>query len=216
MSRQSPNIFSQLPKQLNNVSLTIMNSAHLTPNHLDKRRQIIKAAQNILRREGIVACSSRAIAKESGFNKGLIHYYFNTVEQIIDEAIDEMVDKIVKKIRSTCARHEDPLQRFWSVVEVHLSAFERPKGQTVLWMDYWTHTMHKSRGPILRRIDEAIIAAHTDALTEAKISEPDTRARAITAYVMGVAIRRAMGPQNDEELRREIKLMCGDLETTAA
>lgn len=183
----------------------------LTPNHLDKRRRIIEAAQTVLRRDGVSACSTRAIANESGFNKGLIHYYFGNLEEIIDAATAEMAADIVERIRATSARHEDPARRFWSIVMEHLAAFENPKGQTILWMDYWLDAMRRSRKEVVGQIDQAVIDALTDALADAKVSSPRTRAQAISAYVVGVAIRRTMHGQSDTELLAEIELMSGGI-----
>jgi AcrR family transcriptional regulator len=183
----------------------------LTPNHLAKRQQLVNAAQTVLRRDGIKGCTSRAIARESGFNNGLIHYYFGTVDAIVDAAVWQMVDEIVGPIRAAADGREDPVERFWSVVEAHLDSFESPAGQTVLWMDYWVDAVRQGRTEVIGHVDDVIVAALVGALKAAQAPEPTTRARAICAYVTGAAIRRQVRRQTRAELRAEISTMSGGI-----
>ncbi|MFZ0718062.1 TetR/AcrR family transcriptional regulator [Mycobacterium sp.] len=187
----------------------------LTPNQLAKRQQLVTAAQTVLRRDGVNGCTSRAIARESGVNNGLVHYYFETVEAIVDAAMWQLVDEIVGRIRMAADRCDDPAERFWSVVEAHLDAFESPDGQTVLWMDYWVDAVRAGRTDIIGHIDDMVIKVLTEALTAANAPEPRTRARAICAYVTGAAIRRRIRRQTQSELRAEILTMSGGVAFTA-
>jgi AcrR family transcriptional regulator len=186
----------------------------LTPNQLAKRQQLVTAAQTVLRRDGINGCTSRAIARESGFTNGLVHYYFETVDAIVDAAMWQLVDEIVGRIRTAVDENGDPAIRFWSVVEAHLDAFESPDGQTVLWMDYWVDAVRAGRTEIIGHIDDMVIKVLTDALKAANAPEPKTRARAICAYVTGAAIRRRIRRQTRAELRAEILTMSGGIAFT--
>ena len=183
----------------------------LSPNHIARRRELVEAAQRVLRRDGIKGCSSRAIAKESGLNNGLIHYYFKTVDAVVDAAMGEMVDEIVASINAAAEGHEDPAHRFWSVIEAHLDAFGGSREQTVLWMDYWVDAVRSGRTEVIGRIDDAVVGAVTDALEEAEVPEARARGRAICGYVVGAAIRRVIRPQNKRQLREEILTMSGGL-----
>jgi AcrR family transcriptional regulator len=185
----------------------------LSPNQLAKRQQLVTAALTVLRRDGINGCTSRAIARESGVNNGLIHYYFETVDAIVDAAMWQTVDEIVTRIRAASERSADPAEQFWSVVEAHLDAFESPEGQTVLWMDYWVDAVRNGRTEIIGHIDDLVIKALTGALTAAGVPDPKTRARAICAYVTGVAIRRRIRRQTRAQLRAEILTMSGGIDT---
>jgi AcrR family transcriptional regulator len=186
----------------------------LTPNQLARRQQLVTAAQTVLRRDGINGCTSRAIARESGFTNGLVHYYFETVDAIVDAAMWQLVDEIVGRIRTAVDENGDPAIRFWSVVEAHLDAFESPDGQTVLWMDYWVDAVRAGRTEIIGHIDDMVIKVLTDALKAANAPEPKTRARAICAYVTGAAIRRRIRRQTRAELRAEILTMSGGIAFT--
>ena len=183
----------------------------LTANQLAKRQHLVDAAHTVLRRDGIKGCTSRAIARESGFNNGLIHYYFETVDAIVDSAILQMVEQITGRIRAAAESHDKPADRFWAVIEAHLDTFESPPGQTVLWMDYWVDTVRSGRTEIIGHVDDMVITALTDALRAASASTPKTRARAICAYVTCAAIRRQVRRQTRAELRAEIATMSGGI-----
>jgi AcrR family transcriptional regulator len=152
----------------------------------------------------------RARSRASGFNNGL-HYYFGTVDAVVDAATWQMVDEIVGRISTAAEGHEDPAERFWSVVEAHLDVFESPPGQTVLWMDYWVDAVRSGRTDIIGHMDDVIVKALADALKAASAPEPKMRARAICAYVTGAAIRRQIRRQTRAELRAEILTMSGGI-----
>jgi AcrR family transcriptional regulator len=49
----------------------------------DKRARIVAAAKEILARDGIEKASIREIAAEAGVARGLLHYYFETKEELL-------------------------------------------------------------------------------------------------------------------------------------
>jgi AcrR family transcriptional regulator len=196
------------------MSEPLQQDRELTPNQLAKRQQLVTAALTVLRRDGINGCTSRAIARESGFKNGLVHYYFATVDAIVDAAMGQLVDEIIGRIRTAAEGSADPAERFWLVVEAHLDTFESPDGQTVLWMDYWVDAVRAGRTEIIGHIDDMVIKVLTDALKAANAPEPKIRARAICAYVTGAAIRRRSRRQTRAELRAEILTMSGGIALT--
>jgi AcrR family transcriptional regulator len=53
-----------------------------------KRRQIIAAALEVLRKDGFAGATSRAIARAGGFNQALIFYHFGTLDGLLLAALD--------------------------------------------------------------------------------------------------------------------------------
>jgi AcrR family transcriptional regulator len=185
--------------------------SELTPNHQARRSQLVQAAQRVLERDGIKGCSSRAIAAESGLNNGLIHYYYKTVGAIVDAAMRDFGEQIVARIEAAAARHDDPTERFWAVIDEHLAALSTPPGRTVLWMDYWVAAQRSGRSEAVGRIDDVIAGAIEDALRDAGVPDPHPRARAISNYVMGTAISGQSRPQTHAELHTQILTMSSGL-----
>jgi AcrR family transcriptional regulator len=181
----------------------------LSPNHLDKRGQIVDAAKTILLRSGPAGCSSREIARETGLTKGLIHYYFGTVEEIVDAAMEDLLSGIMQRLRAAGERHADPTARFWDVVEEYLSVFEEQQGLTVLWFEWWVKETREGHLGAIRQVQDGLIELLAQLLGEAGVPEADTRARALLSYVIGVLVRRAVHPQSFDELRPEVADLCG-------
>jgi AcrR family transcriptional regulator len=183
----------------------------LSPNQLHKREQLIDAALALLKRDGPRACTTRAIAEESGLGGGLLHYYFESIDEVVDAAAEKMGDEIVTAILAAGEGGKDPVRRFWSIVEAYLQAFERPSGRIVQWMDYWVSAMRSGRAERVAQIDMAVVDALAEALTEAGIPDARNRAHALSAYVLGAVIRRAAGTHPRRNLRTEISAIIGGL-----
>jgi len=181
----------------------------LSPNQLGKRERILDAARRVLLEGGPAACTSRALAQESGLTKGLIHYYFGNVEEIVDEAMRGLLAELFDRLRATADRHDDPAERFWAVIEDYVSVYSEEPGLTLLWFDYWVRTTRAGRREEGEAVNDGLIALLTELLSDASVADPDARARAVLAYVMGVLVRAEVHPLEFSELRREIASLNG-------
>ena len=181
----------------------------LSPNQLGKREVIVAAARRILLERGPAACSSRAVADESGLTKGLIHYYFATVDEIVDEAMRGLLADLFDRLRATAARHADPTDRFWAVIEDYVSFYLEQPGLALLWFEDWVRTTRAGRREEGEWVNDGLVALLTDLLSDASVQEPEVRARAVLAYVIGVLVRTEVHPIDLSELRREIVSLNG-------
>jgi AcrR family transcriptional regulator len=181
----------------------------LSPNQLGKRELILQSARHVLLEGGPAACTSRALAQESGLTKGLIHYYFDTVEEIVDEAMRGLLAELFDRLRATAARHEDPAERFWAVIDDYISAYAEQPGLTLLWFDYWVRTTRMGRREEGAAVNDGLVALLADVLSDASVADPVARARAVLAYVIGVLVRAEVHPIDFGELRNEIASLNG-------
>jgi AcrR family transcriptional regulator len=181
----------------------------LPPNHLGKRDQILEAATRVLLANGPAACTSRALAQETGMTKGLIHYYFETMEEIVERAMARLLDDLTAQIRAAGVGHDDPGDRFWAVVEGYLNAFADEPGRTLLWFDYWIQMTRAGRLDIFESIQDRLIALLFELLDDAGVPEADIRARALFSYVIGTLVRREVRDVTFEELRPELARLSG-------
>ena len=69
----------------------------------DTRERIVHAAVDVLREEGIVGTSARAIAQRGGFNQALIFYHFGSVTNLLVEAFLSTSSGQVKRYRAAAA-----------------------------------------------------------------------------------------------------------------
>ncbi|BDH45026.1 TetR family transcriptional regulator [Salmonella enterica subsp. enterica serovar Choleraesuis] len=55
----------------------------------DSRNKLLDAALSLFARQGIAETSLNAIAREAGVTSAMLHYYFNSREQLLDVMIEE-------------------------------------------------------------------------------------------------------------------------------
>ncbi|MFJ7905631.1 TetR/AcrR family transcriptional regulator [Kitasatospora sp. NPDC096204] len=70
--------------------------AHVTA--AERRPQLIKAAIDLMSREGVAAGSTRAIAAELGVSQATVHYTFGTKEDLYRAVMDEITDELTARV----------------------------------------------------------------------------------------------------------------------
>ncbi|MEU2068006.1 TetR/AcrR family transcriptional regulator [Streptomyces anulatus] len=65
----------------------------------ERRPQLIKAAIDLMTREGVAAGSTRAIAAELGVAQTTVHYTFGSKEDLYRAVMDEITDELVAHVQ---------------------------------------------------------------------------------------------------------------------
>jgi len=61
---------------------------------LPRRERILAAALELAGREGLEALTTRSVAAEAGVNLGLLHYYFESKESLVEETIGAFIGEL--------------------------------------------------------------------------------------------------------------------------
>lgn len=191
------------------ITTSTTGAAELSPNQLDKQRQIIEAAKTVLARDGLAACTARAVADESPLTKSAIHYYFDTVEEIIDRAMESHIDAFLEQLRVTGAGYEDPIDRLWAVIAEYLRTFEERPTIATLWFAYWVAALEDGRRAPVERMHNQVIEMLADLLKAAGTIDPAAHARALFSYLLGTVMRQAISRTSFDDLVGEIAALCG-------
>jgi AcrR family transcriptional regulator len=77
---------------------------------VDRRAQILDAARAVLGRQGYAETSMKDIAAEAGVAPGLLHYYFESKEEILVQVIETLVQEIGESHREAVQGVADPLE----------------------------------------------------------------------------------------------------------
>jgi AcrR family transcriptional regulator len=64
----------------------------------ERRPQLIKAAIDLMTREGVTAGSTRAIAAELGVAQATVHYTFGTKEDLYRAVMEQVTDNLVAQV----------------------------------------------------------------------------------------------------------------------
>jgi len=86
-----------------------------------RRRELIRAAFSVIKREGLHYATLAKIAEEAGASKGLVHHYFRDKQQLIELTMRfvqaQKKGEVVKRLRAA----RTPSERLWAVASVVLN-----------------------------------------------------------------------------------------------
>lgn len=112
-----------------------MTAAQKRPiNHLYKRGLLIQATKQVMRDDGLAACTVRRVARETGYSAGTVHYYFDDMNELVDVAFLELTRDYVEAIRATDA--QEPVDALWETIRRYLTPFFEHPGASRLWFDF--------------------------------------------------------------------------------
>ena len=77
---------------------------------IDRRAQILEAARSVLSRQGYAETSTKDIAREAGVAPGLLHYYFDSKEEILIQVVEGLCGEIIASHRDAVQGVADPLE----------------------------------------------------------------------------------------------------------
>jgi AcrR family transcriptional regulator len=184
----------------------------LTPNQLDKRRQIIEAARQVLATQGLAGCTAREIAAAGPLTKSAIHYYFADMDVLIDLAMAEHVAAFEAQIRAAGDSAEadgTPAERFWVTVDAYLVLFRDRPNVAHLWFEYWIDSARKKRTGAISQMHDRVAGLFADLLRATGVASPGKRGRAVLVYLLGAIVDQAVEPRADEQVHADLAALAG-------
>jgi AcrR family transcriptional regulator len=76
----------------------------------------LDAAERLLVREGAAGISTRQLAKESGQNHGLVHYYFGSVDELLLQTLERFTARVLERQRAMYAADAPFLEKWRSAM----------------------------------------------------------------------------------------------------
>lgn len=89
----------------------------------DKKNQILKVAQKIFARHGLVKTTLDDIAMAVGMKKGSLYYYFESKEEIFREVIAQEAFVFLEKLKNSISNEKTPKKKILRYVKVRLDYF---------------------------------------------------------------------------------------------
>lgn len=123
--------------------------ARMTPH--DRREAIVDAALAVARRKGLAATTVRDVAAEMGTSSGLIHHYFDSMDEVLAAAFERVAGDDLVQTEALLAEAGNPR----SVLRAFLSSYA-PVGEDwafQLWLDAWAEA---ARRPALREVSSRL------------------------------------------------------------
>lgn len=184
--------------------------AKLTANRREKRREIVDVAKAVLLTHGLDRFTARALTDQGSFSRSAIHYYFDSVEEIIDAAMVDYLDDFITTLRDEAARIQDPTARFWSVTAHYLDYFSGRPGLTLLWFDYSIARVQTGRPDPAIEVEGRLRELFYDLLRACEIADWESRSEALIAFMIGTTLRSVLHPGPPPvDLRNQLSALSG-------
>lgn len=160
----------------------------------DRREAIVDAALAVARRKGLASTTVRDVAKEMGTSSGLIHHYFETMDDVLAAAFERVAGTDLKETEDLLQQAGDPR----GVLAAFLSSYA-PVGEDwafQLWLDAWAEA---ARRPVLREASSRLNLAWAALLERAirdgvrlgvfRTDDPQGAAWRILSLIDGLALQ---------------------------
>lgn len=112
----------------------------------DRREAIVLATLSVMERRGIAAVTVRDVATELGVSSGLIHHYYDSMDDLVAEAFERAARADLAETVAAVTAGATPLVRLRLFFDTYARA-DGDEGMQV-WLDAWAEA---SRRPALQR-----------------------------------------------------------------
>ena len=188
-----------------------------------RRGQIVRAATAVLARQGYAETSLQDVAREAGVAPGLLHYYFESKQELLLEVVSGMEREMTADWQAAVANIEDPLERIVAALD-HTAArcTERPEFFRLLFDLY---NLGLSSPAIRVRCAEMWERFIDDIEVEVRrvlgrlpayaLLPPRDLAAAVAGAIDGIALSGLVTQRSSRELYHALKVMLLSLVVTA-
>jgi DNA-binding transcriptional regulator YbjK len=170
----------------------------------DTRQRILRAALELIGREGIAAVSNRRLAATAGVSLGSLTYHFSSQTELLRESLLLYVEEEVARLEQIAtelrSRRPPPQAREVAseVQRIAAESVERPEQVAELEL----HLL-ASREPALQEASQRCFAAYEEvaaaALDALRIPDAARHARTVVALLTGIGVQRLGTGRHDAD-----------------
>jgi AcrR family transcriptional regulator len=135
--------------------------ARLSP--AERRAAIVSAALAVARRKGLASTTVRDVAAEMGTSSGLIHHYFDSMDDVLAEAFERVAARDLEASRAEMAGTPGPVAALATFIRTYAPIDRDWSFQ--LWLDAWAEAARRPRlQAASQRLNLAWVALLEDAI----------------------------------------------------
>jgi AcrR family transcriptional regulator len=185
------------------------------PTVAERRNEILETTCQVVIERGFAATRIADVAKRLGVSSSLIHYHFDSKEQLLAEAFQHYAQKDVAEMEGEIENAPTALGKLDRIIQNYV-----PEGsddvEWMLWIDGWGEAL---RNPLMKKISQQLDEQSTELLAriirygvesgEFSCPEPDAAAMRLTALVDGLAVQFAAhdGMMNRDQLIHHVRFV---------
>jgi len=127
----------------------------------DRREAIVGAALSVMLRKGIAATTVRDVAQQMGTSSGLIHHYFESMDDLLAAAFERAASQDLELTSSAMRSGRSPLER----LRVFFATYARAEQDWAfqLWLDAWAEA---ARRPAVQKTSQRLNVAWQELLVD--------------------------------------------------
>ena len=160
----------------------------------ERRAEIVDATARVMVQRGIAATTVRDVAAEMGTSSGLIHHYFESMDDLLAEAFAQVATRDLTSSVEAIDSATEPVTRLGIFFATYNRADEQWSMQ--IWLDAWAEA---ARRPALQRTSRRlnqqwqrlVVGLITDGVTAGAMTcaDADTLAWQIVSLLDGLALQ---------------------------
>ena len=187
------------------------------PTVAERRNEILETTCAVVIERGFAGTRIADVAKRLEVSSSLIHYHFDSKEQLLAEAFDYYANKDVAEMEGEIHNAPTALGKLERVIQNYV-----PEGsddvEWMLWIDGWGEAL---RNPMMKKISQQLDEQSTELLAriirngvesgEFTCPDPTASAMRLTALVDGLAVQFAAhdGMMNRDQLIKHVHFAAG-------
>jgi AcrR family transcriptional regulator len=127
----------------------------------DRREAIIGAALSVMLRKGIAATTVRDVAQQMGTSSGLIHHYFESMDDLLAAAFERAASQDLELTSSAMRGGRSPRER----LRIFFATYARAEQDWAfqLWLDAWAEA---ARRPAVQKTSQRLNVAWQELLVD--------------------------------------------------
>ena len=184
------------------------------PTVAERRNEILETTCEVVIERGFAGTRIADVAKRLEVSSSLIHYHFDSKEQLLAEAFEHYANKDVAEREGEIETAPTALDKLERVIQNYV-----PEGsddvEWMLWIDGWGEAL---RNPMMRKISQQLDEQSIDLLAriirdgvasgELTCADPNASAMRLTALVDGLAVQFAAhdGMMNRDQLIDHVRV----------
>jgi AcrR family transcriptional regulator len=180
----------------------------LSPSAQQRAQQIVDAAGRVMARRGYGGTTMKDIAAEAGITAGLIHYYFDSKEDLLLAVTATLCEQMRSDAEQAFAASGDapPIARAWVALQATKDHLARPDQQR-LFLETVTLALSEPRmREQMAKLYEALLDSSTAMVEELSRQVPTPPpvplrdlAAVLVAAIDGMALQKLLDPTRDED-----------------
>ena len=187
------------------------------PTVAERRNEILETTCEVVIERGFAGTRIADVARRLEVSSSLIHYHFDSKEQLLAEAFEHYANKDVAEMEGEIENAPTALGKLERVIQNYV-----PEGsddvEWMLWIDGWGEAL---RNPMMKKISQQLDEQSTELLAriirigvesgEFTCPDPTAAAMRLTALVDGLAVQFAAhdGMMNRDQLIDHVRFAAG-------